>query len=64
MPQWIERFGDPRGKNLDFVIDWIESIPYPETRNYVQRIMENYEIYKARLDQPTDIARDLIYGRT
>ena len=64
VPQWIERFGDPRGKNLDFVIDWIESIPYPETRNYVQRIMENYEIYKARLDQPTDIARDLIYGRT
>ncbi|MAM09783.1 MAG: lytic transglycosylase [Rhizobiaceae bacterium] len=64
VPQWIERFGDPRGKNLDFVIDWIESIPYPETRNYVQRIMENYEIYKARLGQPTDIARDLIYGRT
>ncbi|WP_319520353.1 lytic transglycosylase domain-containing protein [uncultured Martelella sp.] len=64
VPQWIDRFGDPRGKNLDFVIDWIESIPYPETRNYVQRIMENYEIYKARLNQPTDIARDLIYGRT
>ncbi|WP_174800772.1 lytic transglycosylase domain-containing protein [Martelella limonii] len=64
VPQWIERFGDPRGKNLDFVIDWIESIPYPETRNYVQRVMENYEIYKARFGQPTDIARDLIYGRT
>lgn len=63
VPQWIERFGDPRGKDLDFVIDWIEAIPYPETRNYVQRIMENYEIYKARLGEPTNIANDLIYGR-
>ena len=64
VPQWIERFGDPRGKPLDFVIDWIESIPYPETRNYVQRIMENYEIYKARLGEKTDIQHDLVYGRT
>jgi len=63
VPQWIERFGDPRGKDLDFVIDWVESIPYPETRNYVQRIMENYEIYKARLGEPTDIGRDMVYGR-
>ncbi|AJY46595.1 lytic transglycosylase domain-containing protein [Martelella endophytica] len=63
VPQWIDRFGDPRGKNIDFVVDWIESIPYPETRNYVQRIMENYEIYKARLGERTNIERDLIYGR-
>jgi len=47
--QWIERFGDPRGKSLEFVIDWIEQIPYAETRNYVQRVMENYQVYKTRL---------------
>ncbi len=46
---WIKRNGDPRGKSLDFVIDWIEQIPYSETRNYVQRVMENYQVYKTRL---------------
>ena len=47
--QWIKRNGDPRGKSLDFAIDWIEQIPYSETRNYVQRVMENYQVYKTRL---------------
>ncbi|PWV98802.1 soluble lytic murein transglycosylase [Hoeflea marina] len=61
--QWIKRFGDPRGKPLDEVIDWMEMIPYTETRDYVQRVMENYQIYKARLGQPTDIAGDLRFGR-
>ncbi len=46
---WIERYGDPRGKSTAFVIDWVEQIPYSETRNYVQRVMENYQVYKARL---------------
>lgn len=62
--QWIKRFGDPRGKPLDEVIDWVEMIPYTETREYVQRVMENYQIYKARLGQPADIANDLRFGRT
>ena len=62
--QWIERFGDPRGKPLDEVIDWVEQIPFTETRNYVQRVMENLQIYKARFDEPTDIAHDLRYGWT
>lgn len=47
--EWMERFGDPRGKSLEFAIDWIEQIPYAETRNYVQRVMENYQVYKTRL---------------
>ncbi len=62
--EWIEQYGDPRGKPLDFVIDWIEHIPFTETRNYVQRIMENYQVYKARLSgAPLDIEDDLRFGR-
>ena len=61
--EWIARYGDPRGRPIDEVIDWIERIPFPETRNYVQRIMENYQVYKARLGQSADIVADLRYGR-
>ena len=61
---WIQRFGDPRGKPVDQVVDWIERIPFTETRNYVQRVMENYEVYKARLGQKVDIVHDLRYGRS
>jgi len=43
--QWIAQFGDPRARNAD-VIDWIESIPLFETRNYVQRVLENLQIYR------------------
>ncbi|MBX4336077.1 lytic transglycosylase domain-containing protein [Bartonella raoultii] len=61
--EWIQRYGDPRGKPLDKVIDWIERIPYTETRNYVMRVMENYEVYKTRLTGKADIKNDLIFGR-
>ncbi|MBB5701318.1 soluble lytic murein transglycosylase [Ochrobactrum daejeonense] len=61
--EWIEKYGDPRGKPVDEVVDWIERIPYSETRNYVQRVMENYEVYKARLTGSADIQADLIHGR-
>ncbi len=63
VPEWIARYGDPRGKSLDEVIDWIERIPFPETRNYVQRVMENYQVYKVRLGQKADIQNDLRFGR-
>ena len=43
VPQWIKRFGNPQGKSIEHVIDWVEMIPYTETRNYVQRVMENYQ---------------------
>ncbi|MBB3947969.1 soluble lytic murein transglycosylase [Rhizobium skierniewicense] len=63
VPEWIARYGDPRGKPIDDVVDWIEHIPFPETRNYVQRVMENYQVYKTRLGQKTDIVTDLRDGR-
>jgi soluble lytic murein transglycosylase len=63
VPDWIARYGDPRGKSIDEVIDWIERIPFPETRNYVQRVMENYQVYKVRLGQSADIENDLRFGR-
>ncbi len=43
--EWIEQFGDPRSVNVDLV-DWVELIPYAETRNYVQRVIENYHCYR------------------
>ncbi|ASY62167.1 Soluble lytic murein transglycosylase precursor [Sinorhizobium sojae CCBAU 05684] len=63
VPQWIARYGDPRGKPIDDVVDWIERIPFEETRNYVQRVMENYQVYKARLGEKPDIVSDLRMGR-
>ncbi len=60
---WMKRYGDPRGKDLESVVDWIERIPFAETRGYVQRVMENYEVYKMRLTGTFDIADDLVKGR-
>lgn len=60
---WIKRYGDPRLKTLDEIIDWIERIPYPETRNYVMRIMENYEIYKFQLTGKMNIVKDLSFSK-
>ena len=42
--EWIETYGDPRSTSVDLV-HWIESIPYAETRNYVQRVLENFMVY-------------------
>ncbi|MCB8836571.1 lytic transglycosylase domain-containing protein [Aurantimonas sp. VKM B-3413] len=61
--EWIDRFGDPRGKSLEDVVDWVERIPFTETRNYVQRVLENYEVYKIRLGAGFDVVRDLRFGR-
>lgn len=49
--QWIERYGDPRRANVD-VVDWVERIPYAETRNYVQRVLENLQVYRATFGSP------------
>ena len=46
--RWVKEMGDPRNPSTD-VVDWIESIPFSETRNYVQRVMESVEIYRRRL---------------
>ncbi|MEF3365685.1 lytic transglycosylase domain-containing protein [Methylocystis sp. 9N] len=45
--QWIDAYGDPRKANVD-PIDWVERIPITETRNYVQRVMENFVVYRAK----------------
>jgi soluble lytic murein transglycosylase len=44
---WIERYGDPRDPRVD-PVDWVERIPFSETRNYVQRVMENMQVYRVR----------------
>ena len=46
--KWIRRFGRP-GNSVEQVINWIERIPFSETRNYVQRVMENLQIYRRRV---------------
>jgi soluble lytic murein transglycosylase len=59
--KWIATYGDPRSPNVD-PIDWIEMIPFNETRNYVQRVLENTQVYRNRLsghDQPLKILVDL-----
>jgi len=50
--RWIEAYGDPRRNSVD-TIDWIETIPFNETRNYVQRIVESLHVYRARLSGDT-----------
>jgi soluble lytic murein transglycosylase len=46
--QWVAQHGDPRDPKID-AVDWVERIPMAETRNYVQRVMENLQVYAARL---------------
>ena len=43
--RWIKRNGDPRDPGVD-AIDWVELIPFSETRNYVQRVLENLHVYR------------------
>jgi soluble lytic murein transglycosylase len=45
--EWIARYGDPRDPKVD-PIDWVEHIPFSETRNYVQRVLENLQVYRVR----------------
>jgi len=46
--QWLGEYGDPRQPGID-PVDWVESIPYGETRNYVQRVLENLQVYRLRV---------------
>lgn len=46
--QWIAAYGDPRTGAVD-PVDWVERIPFDETRDYVQRVSENLGVYRARL---------------
>jgi soluble lytic murein transglycosylase len=63
--EWVRLYGDPRDKNTD-VVDWIETIPFNETRNYVLRVMENLQVYRHRLghthEPELQLAQDLARG--
>jgi soluble lytic murein transglycosylase len=48
--EWVQKFGDPRDPKVD-AVDWVERIPLAETRNYVQRVMENFLVYRVRFDK-------------
>jgi len=53
--RWIEEFGDPRSAGVD-PVDWVEHIPFEETRNYIMRVTESLPVYRARLaGQPVPI---------
>jgi soluble lytic murein transglycosylase len=49
--EWIGTYGDPRLPGSIDLIDWMEQIPFAETRNYAQRVVENAVIYRARQGQ-------------
>ena len=50
--QWVAQHGDPRDPRVD-AVDWVERIPFAETRNYVQRVMENLQVYRERFGAST-----------
>jgi soluble lytic murein transglycosylase len=59
--QWLNEKGDPRSHSVD-IVDWIELIPFGETRNYVQHVLENLQIYRLRLgdrERAFTLAQDL-----
>ena len=54
--EWVKQHGDPRDPKVD-AIDWVERIPLAETRNYVQRVMENLQVYRARFDADVRVSK-------
>jgi soluble lytic murein transglycosylase len=58
--KWVARFGAPP-RDVHGMVNWIEKIPFAETRNYVQRVLENVQVYRARIkaDTPLGIEKDL-----
>lgn len=60
--RWIADYGDPRSGAID-PIDWVESLPYAETRNYIHRVIENLQVYRARQaggSAPLALDRDMV----
>jgi len=58
---WVSAYGDPRGGGAD-PVDWIERIPFDETRDYVQKVMENLQLYRSRIGHPLSLSEDLLRG--
>ncbi|WP_142846977.1 lytic transglycosylase domain-containing protein [Telmatospirillum sp. J64-1] len=48
--EWLQEYGDPRSPDVD-AVDWVESIPFYETRNYIQRVLESVQVYRSRLGE-------------
>ncbi|MCA3555204.1 lytic transglycosylase domain-containing protein [Aestuariivirga sp.] len=61
--EWIKEYGDFRAGQAD-PIDWVESIPFQETRQYVQKVMQNLHVYRSRLAPKTvrPMTADLMRG--
>lgn len=60
--RWMAEQGDPRGMDANRIVDWIEHIPFRETRNYVMRVAESMPIYRARMGlapHPVPFSREL-----
>jgi len=55
--KWTQQFGTP-GTNAYDAINWIEKIPFYETRNYVQRVLENLQVYRALEGKDTLMIQD------
>jgi soluble lytic murein transglycosylase len=62
--EWVKRFGDPRDSEID-PVDWIESIPFEETRFYIQKVLQNTQVYRSRLQESAarGLLADLTRGR-
>jgi soluble lytic murein transglycosylase len=60
--QWMDVYGDPRDPKVD-PVDWVERLPFSETRNYVQRIMENLQVYRARFSGGTRLLIEADFKR-
>ena len=61
--EWVDEYGDPRGGQVD-PVDWVECIPFNETRQYVQKVMQNLHVYRSRLapNSVQPMTADLIRG--
>ncbi|MGP0090553.1 MAG: transglycosylase SLT domain-containing protein [Xanthobacteraceae bacterium] len=55
--EWVARYGDPRDPSVD-PVDWVERIPFSETRNYVERVLENLQVYRTRFGGGTRLMID------
>jgi soluble lytic murein transglycosylase len=53
--EWVQARGDPRDPKVD-PVDWVERIPLSETRNYVQRVIENVLVYRTRFESSGTVA--------
>ncbi len=60
--EWLQAFGDLRGGQVD-PIDWVECIPFHETRQYVQKVLQNVQIYRSRLAPNTVLPMTADLGR-